>query len=303
LNFELVTNNLVGARKSLSCGVEIATFGLPALTRGCTRVHGHRASLLLATILQAQGAMFEDFTADTKAGPTWRTRIQTWRTRIQTYAWGVSGIGFFVFSVGLIFATGSEIAGLTGLPPTPPEVKRDVVTEAADRLGRRASFRILLFTDEFRWKLSSFDALEAQPAKPHFTTEMKAVLDRAEAIICVGASSEEIPEGVPFEVGRRREEQRAARRAERIAVWVREAVSRPIPIRKLNVGHHAATGLRADTSDQRRVVIILVLDHDQDANLDQALRAAMANESLNAPIFEALLTRYSLSSQSFSWVP
>ena len=64
------------------------------------------------------------------------------------------------------------------------------------------------------------------------------------------------------------------------------------------------TGHPGDTSDQRRVVIILVLEHEDGADIDQALRAAMAGESLRAPVFEALLTRYSLSAgQAFTWVP
>jgi hypothetical protein len=86
-------------------------------------------------------------------------------------------------------------------------------------------------------------------------------------------------------------------------VWVREAINRPIPVRKLNVGHHAPTGTD-DTSDQRRMVIILVLDHDDDTNIDQSLKSAMAGESVRAPIFEALLTKYSLgNTDSFTWVP
>ena len=47
------------------------------------------------------------------------------------------------------------------MPPTPPEVTRDVtITNAKDTQGRRASFRILLFSDEFRWRLSSYEATE-----------------------------------------------------------------------------------------------------------------------------------------------
>jgi hypothetical protein len=160
-----------------------------------------------------------------------------------------------------------------------------------------------LFSDEFRWRINSFDALEQAGKRPQFTTEMKAVLNSASEIICVGASSEEIPPGTSFPLGRLQEERRAARRAEKIAVWVREALNRPIPVRKLNVGHHSPTGAD-DTSDQRRVVIILVLDHDDGANIDQSLRSAMAGESVRAPIFEALLTKYSLgNTNTFTWVP
>jgi hypothetical protein len=201
-------------------------------------------------------------------------------------------------------ATAGELRTLWMVLPMPPEVAQDfTIRDAEDEDGRRTSFRILLFSDEFRWRINSYDAVEHGSARPRFTEEMKEVLNSAREVICVGASSEEIPAGVSFSAGRLREERRAARRAEKIAVWVREVLRRPIPVRKLNVGHHVPTG-SDDTSDQRRLVIILVLDHDEGANIDQALRSAMAGESVRAPVFEALLTKYSLGSGSaFTWVP
>lgn len=221
-------------------------------------------------------------------------------------AWWASTLALAGLVAALGVATADELRRLLRVvPPTPPEVGRDVIVRnVADRHGRRASFRILLFTDEFRWRLSSHEAIDAQQPRPHFTDEMKTVLADAREIICVGASSEELPAGVPFDVGRAAEERRAALRAERIALWVRESLSRPVPIRKLNVGYHAPTGRAVDTADQRRVIIILVLDAEDRVDIDQALRAAMARESIRAPIFEALLTRYSLSGgDSFVWVP
>jgi hypothetical protein len=214
-----------------------------------------------------------------------------------TAAWVISG-GW------LAGATAGEVRKVLVVVTTPPEVIKDfVIRNVADEKGRKASFRILLFSDEFRWRMNSFDSLEDAGKRPQFTPEMKAVLNTATEIICVGASSEEIPAGVSFPQGRAQEERRAARRAEKIAVWVREALNKPIPVRKLNVGHHAPTG-NDDTSEQRRVVIILVLDHDEHTNIDQSLRSAMAGEAVRAPIFEALLTRYSLGgSESFTWVP
>lgn len=214
-----------------------------------------------------------------------------------TAAWAVAGIW-------LMGATANELRAVWLVPPTPPEVSHDlIIRNAKDDEGRNTSFRILLFTDEFRWRINSFDAIEKEGARPHFTEEMKKVLNSAREIICVGASSEEIPAGISFTAGRDLEERRAARRAEKIAVWVREAIGKPIPVRKLNVGHHAPTG-SGDTSDQRRVVIILVLDHDDGADIDQSLRSAMAGESMRSPIFETLLTKYSLGAgRSFTWVP
>ena len=214
-------------------------------------------------------------------------------------------IAIWVIAGGwMVGATAGEVRALWMVLPTPPEVVQDfTVRNAEDGQGRRTSFRILLFSDEFKWRLNSYDVVEHGAARPLFTDEMKAVLNSAREVICVCASSEEIPAGVSFAAGRLKEERRAALRAEKIAMWVREVLERPIPVRKLNVGHHSPTG-DGETSDQRRVVIILVLDQDEGADIDQALRAAMAGESVRAPIFEALLTKYSLGSgSSFTWVP
>lgn len=224
---------------------------------------------------------------------------------ISKYARLLLTVGWVIAGGWLGTLTAYELRYLWLTPPTPPEVTHDLtVNNAPDQKGRLASFRILLFSDEFRWRLNSFDEIEHRASQPNFTPEMKAVLNSAEEIICIGASSEELPSGVSFNRGRVQEERRAARRAEKIAVWVREALGRPIPVRKLNVGYHQPTGNRSDTSDQRRVVIILVLKHDEGANLDQSLRSAMAGESVRAPIFESLLTKYSLAAgETFTWVP
>jgi len=233
---------------------------------------------------------------------------RSWNSVFSAIAWGLSTFAFVIAGVCLSYATVVEVDRLTRIStPTPPEVANDVIVRnAKDQQGRRASFRVLLFTDEFRWRMSSYESLESKLETPSFTPEMKAVLDRAKEIIVVGASSEEIVPGLSMDAGRKLEEERAAKRAGRIAVWVRQAVSKPIPVRKLNVGHHMPTKKANgddDTSDQRRVVIILVLDREDGTNVDEALRAAMALESVNAPIFEALLTRYSLAAgKAFTWV-
>jgi hypothetical protein len=213
-------------------------------------------------------------------------------------------VGWIVAGGWMADATAGEVRALWMVLPTPAEIAQDfTVRNAIDDEGRRTSFRILLFSDEFRWRMNSYDFVEHGSARPQFTEEMKAVLNSAREVIAVGASSQEVPAGTSFAAGRRLEERRAALRAEKIAMWVRQSLKNPIPVRKLNVGHHSPTG-GEDTSDQRRLVIILVLDQDEGADIDQALRAAMAGESVRAPIFEALLTKYSLgSAPSFTWVP
>ncbi len=228
-----------------------------------------------------------------------------WSSIFAGIAWGLSTFAFVIAGVCLSYATVLEVDRLTRIStPQPPEVASDVIVRnAKDQQGRRASFRVLLFTDEFRWRMSSYESLESRIEEPAFTPEMKTVLDKAREIIVVGASSEEIVPGLSLEAARKREEERAAKRAERIAMWVRQALSKPVPVRKLNVGHHMPTEQADDTSDQRRVVIILVLERETGTNVDEALRSAMALESVNAPIFEALLTRYSLSAaKAFTWV-
>jgi hypothetical protein len=226
-----------------------------------------------------------------------QTLVKYARTGV-TIAWVIAG-GW------LAGATAGEVRQAWYVVPTPPEVIKDVtVRNVQDDDGRAATFRIMLFSDEFRWRINSFDEVESvDGSRPQFTPEMKKVLNSAREIITVGASSEEIPPGTSFPEGRAKEEKRAARRAEKIAVWVREALNRPIPVRKLNVGHHAPTGTD-ETSDQRRVVIILVLDQDEDTNIDQSLRTAMSSQAVRAPIFDALLTKYSLGGgDRFAWVP
>ncbi len=228
-----------------------------------------------------------------------------WTSSHAAVSWALSALGLVLFGGYLVSATSADLHRLGVLPLTPPEVVQDVVVRhAEDRSGREASFRILLFSDEFRWKLSSSDALDNTLEQPEFTDGMKVVLNGAREIICVGASSEELRASLSPDEGQAFEERRAARRAEQIAIWVRSALSTPVAVRKLNVGHHLPTGGQGDTSDQRRVVIILVLEQDQGADIDQALRSAMERERSRAPIFESLLTRYSLSSgDRFTWVP
>jgi hypothetical protein len=217
----------------------------------------------------------------------------------------LSALTWVAFGVWLSYVTFQDVSHELALRATPPEVRNDLLLRnAPDQLGRQTTFRVLLFTDEFRFKLAAHDVLEDGSLQPNFTPSMRAVLDSAREIICVGASSEELPGGVSYQEGVAREEKRAAQRAEQTAIWVRQALTRPVPVRKLNVGYHAPTRGARDTSDQRRMVIILVVNSDPGADIDQALRNAMAREAERAPIFETLLTKYSLASgRAFSWVP
>jgi hypothetical protein len=102
----------------------------------------------------------------------------------------ISALAFLAFTAGLVYVTYGEVRALTReLPPTPAEVTQDVVVRnVRDADVRRASFRILLFTDEFRWRINSFDTLEGDSGRPSCTPEMKGVLNSAPSL--VGGSPE-----------------------------------------------------------------------------------------------------------------
>ena len=146
-----------------------------------------------------------------KAGSSGRN----WHSVLSGVAWGLSTMAFVIAGVCLSYATVVQVDRLTRVSaPKPPEVASDVIVRnAKDQQGRRASFRVLLFTDEFRWRMSSYESLESSLEEPTFTPEMKAVLDKARGIIVVGASSEEIVPVLSLEARRTREEVRAGKRA------------------------------------------------------------------------------------------
>lgn len=229
-----------------------------------------------------------------------RPEKRRWNTPFNGWLWRLAALAFAVAGGVLTYASVTE---WRAVPPKPREVAHDIVVRnVPDQQGRHASFRILLFTDEFRWRLNSHLELESGQAEPEFTPEMKAVLNSAKEVICIGTSSEELPMKLTSVAGRATEERRAGRRANQISVWVRRALSAPIPVRKLNIGQHDQTEHAHDTSDQRRVVIVLVLERDEAVDVNQALRTAMAGEIARAPVFDALLRDYSLSKGTeFTW--
>lgn len=193
-------------------------------------------------------------------------------------------------------------------PNKPPESKDDhYIPNSTDDQGRKASFLISLLSDEYRWKLGRIDLLENLQTRINFTPEMRQNLNGSVEVICIGASSEEIVQGMSEEDGRRVEELRAGRRAEAISMWVRDVLSKPINVRKLNIGHRDPTANTDlpydDTSDQRRVIIVLVLKEENGVNIDQALRNAFKQEKTKQPIYETILTKYSLTKgPTFYWL-
>ena len=191
-------------------------------------------------------------------------------------------------------------------PENPPEVLTgDYIPYARDHQGKKASFVIHLLTDDYKWKLSRWDLLEDSQSEINFSPPMRRLMNSAVEIICLGASSEEIENGLSPDDGRQKEEWRASKRAESIAKWVRAVLENSVNVRKLNIGHrdpsNEPNGM-LDTSDQRRIIIVLVIKEEEGVNMDQALRDAFQQERSKQPIYETILTRYSLTQAlSFKW--
>ncbi len=192
------------------------------------------------------------------------------------------------------------------MPEKPPEVHEQIISHAPDNTGKMASFAIHLLTDDYKWMIGRWDLLENRQSEIDFSDPMKRLLNRSVEVICIGASSEETEPGLSRDDGRKREEWRAAQRAESISKWVRAALYRPINVRKLNIGHRDPAieqdGV-SDTSDQRRVIIVLVLKMEEGTDLGQALRNAFRLERKKQPLYETILSKYSLTQGlTFHWV-
>jgi hypothetical protein len=91
--------------------------------------------------------------------------------KFSTYARYGMTIAWVIAGGWLAGATAGELRHAWYIVPTPPEVIKDVtVRNVRDDEGNKASFRIMLFSDEFRWRINSFDAVEAEGGKrPQFT--------------------------------------------------------------------------------------------------------------------------------------
>src|SRR5262245_53305743 len=93
-----------------------------------------------------------------------------------------------VVGAWLLWSTSATVRAALLVVPRPPEILKEVIVRnVPDEQGHKASFRIMLFSDEFRWRINSYSALDGG-TRPQFTPEMKAVLNSAKEVICVSAS-------------------------------------------------------------------------------------------------------------------
>ena len=102
-----------------------------------------------ATILLFETARRNDVVS--KAGSSGRN----WHSVMSGVTWGLSTLAFVIAVCACLYATVVQVDRLTRVnAPKPPEVASDVIVRnAKDQQGRRASFRVLLFRDEFRCRI------------------------------------------------------------------------------------------------------------------------------------------------------
>lgn len=239
----------------------------------------------------------------------WKSLL--WRFAALAVGFSMLSVTWSLLTFKLIDVTFNYKPTITYEPPPkpdkpPPEVRAggcNYVPEATD--GKlKATLLIYPLSDEYRWLRGSDNTLENGEKTFPFSSDMRQLLnERAQRVICIGASSEEIPTGLRIEgkeaEGRVEEEKRAARRVNKIAAWVQEVLNKPILVRKLNIGHrdpeNRGKKISAnETADQRRIIIIIVLAEQEGIDFDKALLDAFKNCESKEPIFGTILTKYSL---------
>ncbi len=154
--------------------------------------------------------------------------------------------------------------------------------EGVDAEGRRARFEVAVLPTDFAWARSSAVALtrDGEPLDADavetivFAAPLRAGLAQSEALIAVGAASQE--------GDLRAETIRARNRARTAAGWLREYVSEEARIYTLNLGQYQPS-CGADASEgaswQRPVLFIGVREAEDAIDLRGALVDAMADKS------------------------
>jgi hypothetical protein len=158
-------------------------------------------------------------------------------------------------------------------------IPKDTTTKIVigkDEKNLQARFKIYMLNDKFSWKFKSDDTLQinGEDISPELfinSLEISEDIEKSLAVICIGNSSHE---GNWLE-----EEKRATRRASQVATWLKEFFPEnadKIHILDLGINKFA----NYDTSTQRRLIIISLINQDNDINIAQALKNGLSNEKI-----------------------
>jgi len=157
--------------------------------------------------------------------------------------------------------------------------------EGADKQGRRAKFRIRILSQEYRWVFGSSDMIEIGNSRDEDGREIRRLFEKRNMQEYMRRMTDVIAVGTASVEGERREEvQRANERADRILSWIRPLPFRdpPIGLHKLNLGQfrQVCDPGSENTSHQRRLIIVGVLEKETGSNICQALYNTLTGISL-----------------------
>ena len=174
-------------------------------------------------------------------------------------------------------------------PPDPPsQIETRIQTDGLDRPRHALPFTIYILSHELSWKLQSVSDLEG--SQPLLNPELSAALNQAREVFCIGTAS--------HEGATRKEEARAAARAQTLANWIEPVIQSPERLRvfRLNAGQYNGPP-ELESSLQRKAVLMIAGDHSDEVNLSEALESGLRKKQQDYPIVYSLLHQYSRSRQ------
>lgn len=158
-----------------------------------------------------------------------------------------------------------------------------------DQQGRSATIQTLVTSvasRELNWVLKSHDQIERlgtlTSIGPHLQSPgIAGRVQGYKAVVAVGAASEELSKAAPTETQAvTEEEDRARKRAKQLRLWVHEAYLKPPPVMWLSLGVRKKGGSApTDTSSQRMLVLIGIIDAQPGIDLSEALKKNLQGDA------------------------
>lgn len=164
--------------------------------------------------------------------------------------------------------------------------------EGRDEAGRRAAFDLVVLNKNFDWVRGSTTELvkdgkvlsPVDVTREVLSAEVRQSLLSSKKVITIGTASQEGDITA--------ETHRAGLRARQAAEWVGAVLPASVTIYMLNLGQYrepCAECETGSTSWQRPFIVVAVRDHEQGADIGQALASAMGGKT-NLPSLSAYTT-------------
>lgn len=160
--------------------------------------------------------------------------------------------------------------------------------QGVDKKGHQVDFKVVIITQEERWKLASFEEVETGKAidiLPTYFSQLSLV-KASKNLICIGTASQE--------GNQKKEAERAGRRADVIVKVLKVTLGEEGAekhIFKLNLGKFKVKARKEDTSYQRRVILIGTIEEgNQTAAAD--IQEALFDALEKSPNLEVKISDY-----------